>query len=86
MISAPLLVVPHDIVEYAIHLDNYVHFHQLCQLNFSGLNNRSDDLDGESIEFLMIDFKVLENDLNQLQFVQDHNECTISFNDHRKQL
>jgi hypothetical protein len=86
VVSAPLLVVPHDIVEYAIHLHNDVHFHQLCQLNFSGLNNGSDDLDGESIEFLMIDFKVLENDLDQLQFVQDHNECAISFYDHRKQL
>jgi len=84
VISAPLLVVPHDIVEYAIHLGNDVHFHQLCQLNFSGLNNRSDDLNSKSIELLMINFKILENDLNQLQFVQDDNECTISFNDHRK--
>ena len=78
VISAPLLIVSHDIFKYAIHLLDNVHLHQLSQLNLPRLDNGPDDLDGESIKFGVVNLEVLENYFYQLKFVKDHYECRIS--------
>jgi len=66
MISAPFLIIVHHILKDTIHLFNDVHLDHLHQLNFTRLDDSSDDLNCESIEFRMINLKVLEKDLNEL--------------------
>ena len=69
VIGAPFLVVPHHVFKDSIHFLNDVHLHQLNELNFSGLDDSPDDLDCESVELLVVDLEVLEDNFNQLQLV-----------------
>ena len=61
MISAPLLIISHNVFEYAIHFHHNVHLHELCEFDFSWLNYCADDFYGESVEFWMVYFEILEN-------------------------
>ena len=78
MVAAPLLIVLHYILEDSIHLIYDVHLYEIDELNFSGVNNRSDNLDGEGVELRMVDFKILEEDFNQFEFIQNHNKSRIA--------
>lgn len=64
MISAPLLIIPHHVLEYAVHLFHDLEIHELCKFDFARLNNDSYDLNSEGVKFGIIDLKVLEKDLN----------------------
>ena len=86
VIRAPLLVISHDVFENAVHFDDNVHLHELGQLNFSGLNYCSDNFNRKSIELRMVNLKILENNIDELELVEDYNKGTVSFNDHGKQF
>jgi hypothetical protein len=64
MISAPLLVVAHDILENPVHFDHHVHLHQLRQLNLPRLDYCSHNFNRKCVEFGVVYLEVLENYVN----------------------
>jgi len=86
VICAPFLIISHDVFKNAIHFVDDVHLHHFLELDFSRLNDGTNNLHRKCIELWIINFKVLEKNLNKLQFVEDYDESWISLNDHGEQL
>ena len=82
VVRAPLLIISHDIFENAVHLENNIHLHELCQFDLPRLDYGTDDLDGKCVELWMVYLKVLEDNIDQLQFAQDHDKGTVSLYHH----
>lgn len=64
VISAPFLIISHNVFKNAIHLHNDVHLHHFLEFNFSGLDDGTNNLDCKRIKLRIINFKVLEEYLN----------------------
>lgn len=65
MVTAPLLIIFHNILENSVHLLYNIHLDQIDKLYFSWVNNGSNNLNRERVELSMINFKILEENFYQ---------------------
>ena len=60
VISAPLLIISHDVFKNTIHLIDDVQLHHFLELDFSGLDDGTNNLNSKCVKFRIINFKVLK--------------------------
>lgn len=84
MVCAPFLVALHYVLKDAIHTFDDAELNHVRQVDFARLDDSSNYLDGEGVEFGVVDLEVLEQDLDQLQLVEDDDERTVPLDNDRK--
>lgn len=86
MVAAPLRVTVHELCHNRVNLFDNVHLEELFKLDLTRGHDRTDDLQGRSIEFVMSHLEVLKEDLNESKLFQDQNKGCIPLHNNREQF
>ena len=86
VVAAPLGVGHHELGHYRVDLVDDVHLQKLLELDLARGDDRADDLQGGRIELGVANLKVLEQDLDQAQFLEDEHESGVALNNHGQEF
>lgn len=86
VVTAPVLIISHDIGHDAVYFLDHLHFKQLVETELLAGDNDLHDFDSERIELTVAHLEVVYEHADQVEFLQNGHEGLVPIHNHTQQF